>query len=306
MSILYLTLLIIFWIFTVLILAFKPSLSDISAFELKRLADKGDLNAKKELLRLKNQSAIKMLSLVKLLVVQSFVVCWAILYFGWLLGVIVAIAMIFVAVLVSSLRIVGALIGKIYKITEDRLLAIIDKWPIFNKIAGDSSVESHNVHIKSRDELLWLIAKAKGILTADERQLIDNSLNFDNRSLKSVMTLRADIKTVDRSEFLGPLVLDELHKTGHSHFPVINGDVDHIIGILNISSLLSLDNKKSTTAERVMEQKVYYIREDKSLKQALSVFLRTQHRLLIVVDEAKNTVGAVVLKDVIEALVGRQ
>lgn len=54
------------------------------------------------------------------------------------------------------------------------------------------------------------------------------------------------------------------------------------------------------TAERAMDQKVYYIREDKSLFDALSIFLRTQNRLLIVVNQSKTTVGVVILKDVVK------
>ena len=57
-----------------------------------------------------------------------------------------------------------------------------------------------------------------------------HSLSFDNEKVSSVMTPRNEIKTIKKSEILGPLVLDDLHKTGHSRFPVIDGDVDNSYG----------------------------------------------------------------------------
>jgi CBS domain containing-hemolysin-like protein len=105
---------------------------------------------------------------------------------------------------------------------------------------------------------------------------------------------------------LGPLTLNDLHKTGHSRLPVINGDIDHVVGILNLKGLLALDIKRSTTAEKAMDPKVYYIRADQVLQHALAAFLRTKHQLFIVVNEYRETVGLLTLEDAIEALIGRK
>ena len=53
------------------------------------------------------------------------------------------------------------------------------------------------------------------------------------------MTPRGVMNTVAKEDVIGPLLLDELHKTGHSRFPVTDGDIDHIVGILHIRSLLT-------------------------------------------------------------------
>jgi CBS domain containing-hemolysin-like protein len=101
-------------------------------------------------------------------------------------------------------------------------------------------------------------------------------------------------------------VLDDLHKTGHSRFPVTDGDIDHVIGMLHIQDIFTLDAKRSVTAEKAMEPRVFYIREDQTLDHALVAFLRTHHHLFIVVNEFRETVGILSLEDVIEALLGRK
>lgn len=115
------------------------------------------------------------------------------------------------------------------------------------------------------------------------------------------------IESVPMNELLGPLVLDDLHKKGYSRFPVIDGDIDHVVGMLRIQDLLTIDRKaKSHRAETVMSKDVYYIRENQTLQHALAAFLKTQHHLFIVVNEFRETVGLLSLEDVIEALLGQK
>jgi CBS domain containing-hemolysin-like protein len=308
MDTIYLVFLFIFWLAMPLMLATKPKLSSSSMFELERQASNKDRGAIKDLLRVKSFDTINSIIRLKILVIQVILTCLGISYFGWVLGIVLTLILTLLSSLISNFKFIKLSADKIYNMVENPLLNFIKKHHRLVKIFGSSDAisKAHNLQIKSREELLQLIDKSGGALSLDEKKLITNSLTFKERDIKTIMTPRHLIKTVDRTEFLGPMVLNELHEYGHSHLPVINGDLDHIIGILNISSLLSLDNKKSTTAEKAMDKKVYQIKENTNLPKALSVFLRTQNRLLVVVNEAKETIGVVVLKDIIEALVGRR
>jgi magnesium and cobalt transporter len=105
---------------------------------------------------------------------------------------------------------------------------------------------------------------------------------------------------------VGPLLLDELHKTGHSRFPVIDGDIDHVVGTLHIKELLTLGDKSSKTAAQAMESRVFYINQDQTLDHALAAFIKTRHHLFIVVNGYRETAGILTLEDVMEALLGRE
>lgn len=302
------TLLIILWGTMPLLLATKPRAIRSSAFDIEKRAKNGDEKARNDLLRLKSTEIIYSMIRLKVLIVQVVLACLDLAYFGWNWGVIITLGLIVLSNYVANFSLTKSLADKIYGVTEKPLLDFINKHPILIKLFYNSKTvfRTCNIQIKSRAELMYLIEKSDGALSANEKQMILSNLAFKNCNIKSIMTHRKEIKAVDRTEFLGPLVLSELHKSGHSYLPVINGDLDHIVGILNISSLLSLDNKKSTTAEKVMDRNVYRIDETSFLPQALEVFLQTQNRLLVVVDEAKETTGVVVLKDLIEALIGEQ
>jgi CBS domain containing-hemolysin-like protein len=133
-----------------------------------------------------------------------------------------------------------------------------------------------------------------------------HGLQFSSRKVKEIMHPRSKIDSIGAKELLGPLVLDALHKTGHTRFPVVDKDIDHVIGVLHVRDLLSLDTKRSLTAEKAMEPRVFYIHQDQTLHHALMAFLRTYHHLFIVVNDDQETVGILSLEDTIETLIGRK
>lgn len=286
--------------------AIRPAKSMMSTFELERRSNGGDDTATTILRR--NNALPDIISLFRVMTALLLVlfVLLSVTTFGWLLGIIVAIvvALEYGAIArVSLFRIYGQ---KLYLAIEPHIIDVIDKVPWLFALIRTPQPDVSEHRLESREELQHLVAQSGAVLTADERKLIVSGLAFADKRVDSVMTPRSVLDTVKKSEFLGPLLLDELHKLGHSRLPVIDGDIDHVVGILHLKSLLALDIKRSVTAEKAMEPKVHYIREDQSLAHALSAFLKTRHHLFIVINEYRETVGLLTLEDTIEALIGRK
>ena len=227
--------------------------------------------------------------------------------FGWLIGVLVAILGVLLYPTFASWGPASRLSEKIYAKYEAPYLDIVEKMQPFFKVVRSVSVPKVERYHRfdSREELQRLIDQAGTILSEDERKLIVNGLAFKEQLVESVMTPKSMISSVAKTEFLGPLVLSEIHELGHSRLPVIGADLDHVVGVLHLRDLLSLDIKRSVTAEKAMEPKVYYVRNDQTLEHALAAFLDTRHHLFIVINEQRETVGLLTLEDVIEALIGR-
>lgn len=296
------------FILMLLVAAVRPAHSKLNLFELERRSKIGDRQAKKDLTRerlLRNVVSIQKI-LLALLQVAAFT--FAELAFGMWFGIFIALLIAFGCESIAHLSFIRHTSQKIYNQIEPSVLMFIKKNPfLFRIISGSYKVgDYYNLRIDSREELQHLITESDSVLTSDEKKLIVHSLTFNDRLVKTIMTPRSKIVSIDKAEFLGPLVLDDLHKVGHSRLPVTNGDVNHIVGTLNLKSLLTLDIKKSSTVEKAMDSKVYYINEEQTLHHALVALLHTHHHLLVVVDELKETVGILTLEDIIEALIGRQ
>lgn len=285
-----------------------PEHSTMSLFEMKRRSQGGDSGAD-ELLRRERllgdvvslQRALQALLLVVFVAVS-------VAAFGWFFGIVIAAIVALEYGAIARLAFVHSWSQSNYERYEHSLLQFVEKYPMVFRLLR--SVTSHPVQAKqldSREELLHMLDQSGALLSADEKKLMTHSMQFGSRQVSEMMTPRGVIDSVKADEMLGPLVLDGLHKTGHSRFPVIDGDIDHVVGMLYVQNLLTLDSKAATTtAAKAMEQRVFYIKEDQSLQHALAAFIRTHHHLFVVVNEFRETVGLLSLEDVMEALLGHK
>lgn len=290
----------------ILLSAMTPERSAMSHYELQRRVDTGDKEAKENLRRetlLGDVISVLRVKKALLLVVGSFLL---VAVFGWGLGVVLALIVALFYGAIARIGVVRVASGNIYAALEPHLLGVIEKAPFIFSLIRSRNDPNVDFNLDSRQELQYVIDQSQDVLSSDEKKLVIHALSFSDKVVRSVMTPASEIASIKKSEFLGPLTLDDLHKTGHSHLPVIAQDIDHIVGILHLQNLLTLDIKRSVTAEKAMEARVLYLRHDQSLQQALAAFLKTHQHLFIVVNEDKKTVGVVTLNDVIEALIGRK
>lgn len=136
-----------------------------------------------------------------------------------------------------------------------------------------------------------------------ELDIAAHALTFGDKTIGECMTPRRAVKLVSAQDQLGPIVMDELHKSGHSRFPVYESKQDNIVGTLYLHDLVQV--KGSSTADSLMRKKAYYLHEDRSLHDALQALLTTHNHLFIVVNSFEEFVGIISSEDVLEAIVGK-
>lgn len=284
-----------------------PVRSHLSHAELKRRAKKSEA-AGLELDRYELYPALVTLLRTIRALLLVLVTCLFIGAFGWVWGILFAIIVAINYSPIARLTPVQKAAESLYTTIEPGLLDFVDRFERVIRAFREPStrVTEKRMQVHSREELAELIEASGSVISQDQRTLLSAALAFPEQTVESIMTPRNVIDFIKSSEFLGPLVLDELHALGHSRLPVIAEDLDHVVGVLHLRDLLSLDIRNSTTAEKAMEKKVYYIRQDDSLEHALSAFLKVRHHLFIVINDQRETVGLLTLEDVIEALIGRK
>ncbi len=296
------------FILLLVVAAIRPHHSELNQFELERRSELGDKQAEHALAREKMLGDVVSLQRVLIAILQVAVVILSEITFGIYIGILVALIVALVYGSIARLGIIKKLAHKLYGSIEKSLLKFIPSAKILVKFlrSAPMSSGSHVLHIDSRQELQHLVAESSGVLSPEEKKIIVSGLSFNDQLVRDIMTPSNKIISIKKSEYLGPLTLDELYKSGHSRLPVISTNLDHIVGVLHLEGLLALDVKRSTTVEKAMEQKVFYVRQDQPLSEALTAMLDTNHYLFIVVNNERETVGLITLKDVIEALTGHE
>lgn len=295
------------FVILVMVSSVVPRRSRLSEFELRRRLQAGDKKAEEALAR--EEVLGDVLSMQRVLGALFLVifVALSVVAFSWFWGIILAVIVALEYGTIARLPVVHQRAQALYEQYEEPILRFIHDNEAVFRLFRNVSTSAQEATLDSREELAHLINESGQLLSGDEKKLMLHGLEFGSREVSEVMTPRGVIDSISKKELLGPLVLDTLHKTGHSRFPVTDGDVDHIVGVLHIQDLFVLDGKqRSATVEKAMEPRVFYVREDQTLERALAAFLRTRHHLFVVVNEYRETVGLLSLEDVIETLLGRK
>lgn len=170
----------------------------------------------------------------------------------------------------------------------------------------------HPVHFHTglydRTDLEQLFARQK--VQADNRidlqtlEIVEHALQFGSKTVAQILTPRRVVKAVSSADTTGPLLMDDLHKSGHSRFPVFGDTQDSIVGILYLRNLVKA--KAGGTVQKTMTKQVCYVHEDQPLTEALQAILKTHQQLFIVVNSFEEYVGIVTIEDIMEAIVGQQ
>lgn len=288
-----------------IISAISPECSRLSLFEIERRVKTGDKEAIRHLNSVKvydNLLFLKQLCINLLLVLIGFI---SVLAFGWWIGGLVSVLTVILHGGVSKFVVIKKISKNVYAKINKPTLSFAEKHAKllnFFRPAGDGRKGEHR--IASTQELQHLIQKSDHILTPLHRRIMTSGLVFDTTPVRDVMIQRLRVRVVEKGELLGPLVLNDLHKSGHSKLPVVKSNFDEVIGILYLDDILKIDTEKTLTAENAMNQKVIYVEQNQTLDEVLGLMLASGINLLIVTDEQQVNVGIVTLSDVMKFIFG--
>ena len=156
----------------------------------------------------------------------------------------------------------------------------------------------------TEEELLTIVevVEEEGEIKEEEKELIHNIFEFDDTNASEIMTPRGDMFVIDIDE---EFILEEVIQSGFTRFPVIQDDVDHVIGILNIKDLFM---QQATSSDLIDVRKImmepFFVPENKKLDNLLQEFKKRKQHMAIVVDEHGGVSGLITLEDALEEIVG--
>ena len=138
-----------------------------------------------------------------------------------------------------------------------------------------------------------------------ELNMAQSVLNFGDKLVSDILIPRSEVHSVSAADHTSPVLIDELHKTGQSFFPVYESKKDNIVGTLFISDLVD-QAKTDQSVKNIMRRDVYYVRENFNLLKVFNAFLKTHHHLFIVVDKFEEFIGVVTIENLISEVLGEE
>jgi Mg2+/Co2+ transporter CorB len=168
-------------------------------------------------------------------------------------------------------------------------------------------IRKMGIHPESlnREELRTLVKEGGRHISLDHQQMLINILDLEHGTVDDVMVPRQDIVGIDM-DCSWEEIIDALTQTIYTRMPVWRGDLDNIVGLLHIRTILTklAQNRLDPKALRKAVRQPYFIPEGTPLTQQLLEFQRRERRMGLVVDEYGDIQGLVTLDDILEEIVG--
>lgn len=138
----------------------------------------------------------------------------------------------------------------------------------------------------------------------EEMELVHGALKFDDTVIRSVMTPRTKMFTLNSKTLLFE-ALPQINQSGHSRIPIYGETRDDIVGFIHVRDVLKeleIDNKMVTLEE--ISRKPVFVSQEKMVSSLLKEMKGRKTHMAIVVDEHGGVEGLVTLEDLLEEIVG--
>ena len=145
---------------------------------------------------------------------------------------------------------------------------------------------------------------AEKALEKEEMELVHGALNFDDTVIRSVMTPRTKMFTLN-SKMLLFEALPQINQSGHSRIPIFGDTSDDIVGFIHVRDVLKeLEKDNKMVSLEKIARKAVFASQEKMVSGLLKEMKGRKTHMAIVIDEHGGVEGLVTLEDLLEEIVG--
>jgi CBS domain containing-hemolysin-like protein len=180
--------------------------------------------------------------------------------------------------------------------------------PVLSKTVGAAERRyktSAHTGLYERDDLLRLIEQQQlqvdSRLRPEELEIAKRALSFEAYRVGDIVTPRSEVASALAQDTLGPILIDELHKSKQRFVLVRESKKGPIVGNLQVTNL-GIDSEG--LVQDAMDKTVYYLHENDSLSEALHAFFVTNYPMFVVVNSFEEYVGIVTMESILKQLMG--
>ena len=159
------------------------------------------------------------------------------------------------------------------------------------------------------DEIRTMVTAGQrdGVFSDGVSEMIQGVMDLDENDVEGIMTPRSQVDAVN-VDLPWIDVVKQVAECGRTRFPVYEGTLDNIVGLLYVKDLLSVLADETFVSDsrtlRSILRKPWFIPSSKSVDELLRIFLHNRNHMAIVVDDYQQFIGVVTIEDALEEIVG--
>ena len=154
----------------------------------------------------------------------------------------------------------------------------------------------------TEEEIKAIISEGteQGTIEEAEQEIIERVFHLSDRNITSLMTHRSDILWLESTKTIAE-VRAQMPENMHSMYPVCEGSIDQIKGVVSLKDLFVADGSQLVSA---IAKDAKYVPENNSAYQVLESFKQSKIHHCFIVNEYGSIEGLITLNDILEAIVG--
>ena len=177
-----------------------------------------------------------------------------------------------------------------------------------NALAKMLGIKENDGDSESAEEEIRIMVDAgneKGFIENEEKDMINNVFEFNDRTVGEIMTHRTDMTSLEINETLEE-VQAAFNSTGYSRIPVYDGDIDSIEGILYVKDVFKYLTNENRGEFHIADfiREPLFVYENMKCDDLMTTFQKEKVQVAIVLDEYGGTYGIVSMEDLLESIVG--
>ncbi|HEX3579818.1 MAG TPA: hemolysin family protein [Thermoanaerobaculia bacterium] len=160
--------------------------------------------------------------------------------------------------------------------------------------------------VHSQEELRLILAHSEkaGILSEENREIIEGVFQFSKRTARQIMVPRTDVSVLSTLKSIEEN-LEIIRTTRHTRYPLCDGSLDQTIGLIHVKDLFLAQLRGPGRTMMELKRDVLFIPENSTVEALLSQFIEHKTHMAIVLDEYGGASGIVSLENITEELFGQ-
>ena len=198
----------------------------------------------------------------------------------------------------TTMRVYGVVASPIVRALND-----VANWTV-RRLGIEPQEELRSVRSLNELDLLFRSSEEEGAIDEDSLALLTRAVRFSEKTAADALVPRTEIIGLAADDTVADLTARAV-ETGHSRFPVYDGDLDQIIGVGHVKDAFTVPyRRRSETPLSAVVTDALVVPETLDLSSLLALLQERATHLAVVVDEYGGTAGIITLEDVLEEVVG--
>src|SRR5947209_6531011 len=158
----------------------------------------------------------------------------------------------------------------------------------------------------SQEELRLILASSEkaGVLSEENREIIEGVFQFSKRTARQIMVPRTDVVVLSTKKSIAEN-LEILRTTRHTRYPLCEGTLDQTIGLIHVKDLLLAQLRGPGRPLTELKRDALFVPENSTVEALLSQFIENKTHMAVVLDEYGGASGIVSLENITEELFGQ-